>query len=115
MDFYMGGTTDSSGECQQVGPVQKGGYQPRSTYMMAPNQAQSVPVRVALAMRFIEMCNSYTHPKGFLSGDSDDGSVKATVINTELPPTQDAAMRFACKCLGDYFHGKEITDEQWKS
>lgn len=116
MDIFkiMSGPPD--GEKDEASLGYQARQQPPALPVVLNRQAQSpLPIRVALAMRFIEMCNAHAHPKGFMVGNPSDGVVSAEVRVPELPGTQDAALRFACKCLGDFFAGKEIPLEQWES
>lgn len=110
--MYIGQESDS--------PVEQG-YSNRQAFAQVPahllitNQPERLPIRVAVAMDFVAMCNRYQHPCGFNASNPTTGEIKPEIIHPNLFGPQEAAMGFACKLLGDFFNGKEVPLDQWQS
>jgi hypothetical protein len=62
-----------------------------------------VPVRVAVAMNFVALCNDNM---GIRSWENEYGGTRVKYL--DLHHKQDAAFGMACNLLGDYFAGKEL-------
>lgn len=56
------------------------------------------PPAVAVALSFVEMCNNYTIPRGWVIGD------QVEYLHPELNHKQEAALLQACQMLGEYFN-----------
>ncbi len=72
------------------------------------SQQSGPPVRVAVAMKFVQMCNEHSGHRGFFVGNQANGTFRGKLVEQCLPAKQEAAFNLACQCIGNYFSGKSV-------
>jgi hypothetical protein len=63
--------------------------------------APDIDMVLAEAFTFVDMCNFCTKPRAVIQ--VEDGEQKLVVVQAELHPAQEGAMRHACAYIGRYF------------